>query len=191
MKIKIEYIVIAILIAMIVWLSKCDNTFIPTGKTTTKVIKITKWDTFTEHDTIFKPRWKKYTITVHDTIYDSFPYPVGTILAQTEDSLYVKNDSTDILVKYSILSENPLIKITKSINYKVKRQETNTIITNEVVRKHSLFLGPDIMLGGGNGFVLANGSYEFEGKTQYNLGLGFNFQLQPIIKVGMSWQILK
>lgn len=191
MKIKIEYIVIAILIAIIVWLSKCDNTFVSTGKTTIKVIKITKWDTFIENDTVFKPKWKKYTVTVRDTIHDSFPYPVGTILSQTEDSLYVKNDSTDIIVKYSILSENPLIKITKFINYKVKRKETNTIINNEVVRKHSLFLGPDIVLGGGNGFILANGSYEFEGKTQYNLGLGFNFRLQPIIKLGMSWQILK
>tara|TARA_R110000822_G_scaffold96601_7_gene219811 strand:+ start:486 stop:1058 length:573 start_codon:yes stop_codon:yes gene_type:complete len=190
MKIKIEYIVIAILLAIIVWLSKCDNTFISTGKTTTKVIEITKWDTFIEHDTIFKPKWKKYTVKVHDTIRDSFPYPVGTILAQTEDSLHIKNDSTDILVKYSILSENPLIKITKFIDYKVKRKEINTIVTNEVVRKHSLFLGSDIALGG-NGFILANGSYEFEGKTQYNLGLGFNFRLQPIIKLGMSWQILK
>jgi hypothetical protein len=32
MKIKIEYIVIAILLAIIVWLSKCDNTFISTEK---------------------------------------------------------------------------------------------------------------------------------------------------------------
>jgi len=190
MKIKIEYIVIAILLAIIVWLSKCDNTFISTGKTSIKVIEITKWDTFTEHDTILKPKWNKYTVTVHDTIHDSFPYPVGTILAQTEDSLHVKNDSTDILVKYSILSENPLIKITKFMDYKVKRKEINTIVTNEVVRKHSLFLGSDIALGG-NGFILANGSYEFEGKTQYNLGLGFNFRLQPIIKLGISWQILK
>ena len=191
MKIKIEYIVIAILLAIIVWLSKCDNTFISTEKTTTQIVEVIKWDTVTKHDTVYKPKWKKYTVTLKDTIHDSIPYPVGTVLTQTDDSLIVKNDSTNILVKFSTLSENPLIRITKSIDYKVKRKEINTIITNEVVRKHSLFLGPDIVLGGGNGFIMANGSYEFKGKTQYNLGLGFNLQLQPIIKVGMAWQILE
>jgi hypothetical protein len=80
MKIKIEYIVIAILILIIVWLSKCDNTFISTGKTTTQIVEVTKWDTITKHDTVYKPKWKKYTVTLKDTIHDSIPYPVGTIL---------------------------------------------------------------------------------------------------------------
>jgi hypothetical protein len=162
MKIKIEYIVIAILLVIIVWLSKCDNTFISTEKTTTQIVEVIKWDTVTKHDTVYKPKWKKYTVTLKDTIHDSIPYPVGTVLTQTDDSLIVKNDSTNILVKFSTLSENPLIRITKSIDYKVKRKEINTIVTNEVIRKHSLFLGPDIVLGGGNGFIMANSSYGFK-----------------------------
>lgn len=188
---NIQTLIIVVLVAVIIWLSKCDGSFVPTGKTDTVSVEVIKWDTFTYMDTVYKPKWKKYTVTIHDTIHDSISLPIGTVLTQTNDSLVVKNDSTDIIVKYSLLSENPLIKLSKSIDYKVRRKEIKTIITEEVVKKHSLFLGPDVILGGGNGALLLNTSYEHKGKNQYNLGVGFNLKLQPMIKLGMSWQILK
>jgi hypothetical protein len=186
-----DILFVAIIIAALLWLLKCSDKFTKTSKSDTTIIEVTKWDTVEKHDTVYKPKWKPYTVTIHDTIHDSFPYPVGTVLSQTDDSLVIKNDSTDILVKYVILSENPLIKLTKSIDYKVRRKETTIIIDNDIVRKHALYIGPSLSFGPQNGFLMLDGSYEFKGKSQYNLGIGISPSFQPMLKVGMAWQILK
>lgn len=193
MKIKISYIIIAALVAIIIFMSKCggEGKFTPTGNSDTQYIETSKWDTLNIHDTVVKPKWRKITIKTHDTIIDSIPYPVYADLVLTEDSLIVKNDSTNILVTYKIYSYNPLYKLEKNINFSVKRKQIKEIITNEVIRKNALFVGPSIGVGRNNGFISLNGLYEYKGKTIYGLGVGVTNRFQPIIKAGIYWQILK
>lgn len=192
MKIKISYIIIAALVAIIIFMSKCGGgKFIPTGNSDTQYIEIEKWDTFNKTDTVLKPKWKKITIHTHDTLIDSIPYPVYADVVLTEDSLIVKNDSTNVLVIYKIYSHDPLYKIEKNISLSVKRKQIKEIITNEVIRKNALFVGPSIGIGRNNGFISLNGLYEHKGKTIYSLGVGVTNRVQPIVKAGIYWQILK
>ena len=192
MKIKISYILIVILVAIIVWLSKCsDGKFTPTGKADTQYIKTSKWDTLNVHDTVIKPKWKKVIINTHDTVIDSIPYPVYGYATLTEDTISVMNDSTRLLVVYKIYSQNPLYKIEKGVDLSVKRKTITKIITKEVVRKQALFIGPSIGLVENNGYIALNGLYEYKGKTIYNLGLGITTNQQPLLKFGIYWQILK
>jgi hypothetical protein len=192
MKIKISYIIIAALVAIIIFMSKCGGgKFIPTGNSDTQYIEIEKWDTFNKTDTVLKPKWKKITMHTHDTLIDSIPYPVYADVVLTEDSLIVKNDSTNVLVTYKIYSHDPLYKIEKNISLSVKRKQIKEIITNEVIRKNALFVGPSIGVGRNNGFISLNGLYEHKGKTIYGLGVGVTNRVQPIIKAGIYWQILK
>lgn len=192
MKIKISYIIIATLVAIIFWLSKCsDGKFTPTGKSDTQYIETVKWDTLNYNDTIFKPKWKKIKFHTHDTIIDSIPYPVYGYATLTEDTISIKNDSTNLLVSYKIYSQNPLYKIEKGVTLSVKRKTVTEIITKEVIRKHALFVGPSIGMNKNNGYLMLNGLYEYKGKTIYNLGIGVTTNQQPLLKLGIYWQILK
>jgi hypothetical protein len=192
MKIKISYIIIAALVAIIFWLSKCsDGIFVPTDKVDTQYIETSKWDTLSVHDTVTKPKWRKVVINTHDTLIDSIPYPVYGYATLTEDSISVRNDSTKLLVLYKIYSYDPLYKIEKSVDLSVKRKTITKIITKEVVRKHALFVGPSVGLVKNNGYIALNGLYEYKGKTIYNLGLGITTNQQPLLKFGIYWQILK
>ena len=188
MKIGFPYIVIAILVAIIIWLTKCSGDTIVTKIDTQTTIKY-KWDTFTKKETVYKPKWE--TIYLTDTIHDSIPVyqPIPFVL--TKDSMIVKNDSTDIKVVYQIVSENPLYKIDKKLDYKIRYKEIEKIITKEVVRKHALFAGPSIGVGKNTGFVSLDGLYERKGKTIYRVGAGVNNQFRPMLKAGIYWQISK
>ena len=193
MKIKISYIIIAALVAIIIFMSKCggEGKFTPTGNSDTQYIETSKWDTLNIHDTITKPKWKKIVIHTHDTIIDSIPYPVYGYVTLTEDTISVINDSTRLFVLYKIYSQDPLYKLEKSVNLSVKRKTITSIITKEMVRKNALFVGPSIGVGRNNGFISLNGLYEHKGKTIYGLGVGVTNQVQPIVKAGIYWQILK
>ena len=192
MKIKISYIIIAALVAIIIFMSKCEGgKFIPTGNSDTQYIEISKWDTFNKTDTVLKPKWRKIPVHTHDTLIDSIPYPVYVDLVLTEDSLIIKNDSTNILVTYKIYSYNPLYKLEKNIDVSIKRKIIKETITNEVVRQKALFIGPSIGIGRNSGFISLNGLYEHKGKTIYGLGVGVTNHVQPFIKAGIYWQILK
>jgi hypothetical protein len=192
MKIKIHHIIIAALVAIIVFMNKCGGgKFIPTGYSDTQYIEVEKWDTFNKTDTVFKPKWRKIPIHTHDTLIDSIPYPVYADLVLTEDSLIIKNDSTDILVTYKIYSYDPLYKLEKNIDLSIQRKIIKETINNEVVRQKALFVGPSVGIGRNNGFISLNGLYEHKGKTIYGLGIGVTNQVQPIIKAGIYWQILK
>jgi hypothetical protein len=192
-KIKISYIIIAALVAIIFWLYNCDGSckFVPTGKADTQYIEQVKWDTLNLHDTVTKPKWKRIVINTHDTLIDSIPYPVFGYAALTEDTLSVNNDSTRLLVLYKIYSQNPLYKIEKSVDLSVKRKTITKIITKEIVRKNAFFVGPSVGLVKNNGYIALNGLYEYKGKTIYNLGLGVTTNQQPLLKFGIYWQILK
>ena len=191
-KIKISYILIAILVAIIVWLSKCSGgKFVPTGKVDIQYIEQIKWDTLNVHDTVTKPKWKKVIINTHDTMIDSISYPVYGYATLTEDTISVINDSTKLFVLYKIYSQNPLYKIEKGVNLSVKRKTITKIITKEMVRKNAFFVGPSVGIIKNNGYIALNGLYEYKGKTIYNLGLGVTTNQQPILKFGIYWQILK
>jgi hypothetical protein len=60
-----------------------------------------------------------------------------------------------------------------------------------MVRQKALFVGPSVGIGKNSGFISLNGLYEHKGKTIYGLGVGVTNQVQPIIKAGIYWQILK
>jgi hypothetical protein len=193
MKIGFPYIVIALLIAIIVWLTKCNDSTKCNNTAITKIDTQTiikhSWDTFTKKETIFKPKWD--TIYITDTIHDSVLIYRVLPLILTKDSMVIKNDSVNIKVVYEIISENPLYKINKKLDYKIKYKEIEKIITKEVVRKHALFAGPSIGLHKNTGYISFDGLYERNGKIIYNLGAGLNKNLEPIFKVGVYWQILK
>lgn len=192
MKIKISYIIIAALVAIIIFMSKCGGgKFIPTGHSDTQYIEISKWDTFNKTDTVLKPKWKRITIHTHDTLIDSIPYPVYGYVTLTEDTISVINDSTRLFVSYKIYSQDPLYKLEKNVNLSVKRKTITKIITKEMVRQKALFVGPSVGIGRNSGFISLNGLYEHKGKTIYGLGVGVTNQVQPIIKAGIYWQILK
>jgi hypothetical protein len=187
MKKGFPYIVIAILIAIIIWLTKCNSSTITTRIDTQTKVEY-KWDTFTKKETVYKPKWE--TIYLTDTIHDSIPVyqPIPFVL--TRDSMVVKNDSTEIKVKYEIVSENPLYKIDKSLDYKIRYKEIERTITKEIARKHAFFAGPSAGIGK-TGFISLDGLYERNGKIIYKVGAGVNTRLQPMIKAGIYWQILK
>jgi hypothetical protein len=173
-------------------MNKCgDGKFIPTGNSDTQYVEISKWDTFNKTDTVLKPKYKRITIHTHDTLIDSIPYPVYADLVLTEDSLIIKNDSTNVLVTYKIYSYDPLYKLEKNIDVSIKRKIIKETITNEVVRQKALFVGPSVGIGRNSGFISLNSLYEHKGKTIYGLGVGVTNQVQPIIKAGIYWQILK
>jgi hypothetical protein len=192
MKIKISYIIIAALVAIIIFMNKCNGgKFIPTGHSDTQYVEISKWDTFNKTDTVLKPKWRKIQVHTHDTLIDSVPYPVYANLVLTEDTISIKNDSTNVLVTYKIYSYDPLYKLEKNIDINIKRKIIKETITNEVVRQKALFVGPSVGIGRNSGFISLNGLYEHKGKTIYGLGVGVNTRFEPFIKAGIYWQILK
>lgn len=185
---KYLYLIIAILVAVILWLTKCSGDTIIT-KIDTQVVTTYKWDTFTKKETVYKPKWE--TIYLTDTIHDSIPVYEKIPLVLTKDSMVVKNDSTNIKVVYEIVSENPLFRINKKLDYKIRYKEIEKTITKEVVRKHALFAGPSIGLGKNTGYIALDGLYETNGKIIYKVGAGITNQLQPMLKAGIYWQIAK
>jgi len=187
MKIGFPYIVIAILIAIIIWLTKCSGDTIVTKIDTQTSIKY-KWDTFTKKETVYKPKWERIYLT--DTIHDSIPVYEKIPLVLTKDSMVVKNDSTDIKVVYEIVSENPLFKIDKKLDYKIRYKEIEKIITKEVFRKHAYYAGPSVGIGR-TSFIALDGLYERNGKIIYRVGVGVNTRLEPMLKAGVYWQISK
>ena len=182
-------ITIACLTFLILWLTKCNNKTSIITKIDTFTVEKNHWDTFTKKDTVYKPKWK--SVYLHDTIRDSIPVYIERLVVLTQDSMIVKNDSTDIKVTYDIYSENPLIKIEKTLDYKIRYKEIETIITNQVIRKHALYVGPSLGIIPNSSYVAFNGLYEKNGKTIYKLGLGLNTNFKPVLNTGIYWQILK
>ena len=189
MKKGFPYIVIVILVAIIIWLTKCSGETIVTGiDTLTKVSYI--------HDTIkikgktkIKPvpavRW------IHDTIIDS----TGNITIvnhkkyTTNDTFEYKTDSFTAVFYTKIYSESPIDSINNSLLSSVRHKIIETIVTKQVVRKHALFAGPSVGLNLTH--ISLDGLYEREGKIIYRAGIGVNNMLQPMLSAGIYWQISK
>ncbi len=93
MKKGFPYLVIAILIAIIIWLTKCNGDTIVTKIDTQTTIKY-KWDTFTKKETVYKPKWEK--IYLIDTIHDSIPVYQVLPFVLTRDSMVIKNANVNL-----------------------------------------------------------------------------------------------
>ena len=185
------YIIIAILIGIILWLSQCHNN--------TK--NISSEDTVTNtsyiHDTLNIPGKTKIKPVpvpyyVHDTIIDSTGkiVIVETKKYLTNDTFEYKTDSFTAIFYTKIYSDCPLDSIKSNLLATVRHKIIETTITKEVIRKNAFFAGPSVGIGK-TSFISLDGLYERNGKIIYRVGAGVNSNLQPILKAGIYWQIFK
>lgn len=182
------YLIIAVLICIIIWLHSCGTKNTTVTYTDTQTIIRDNWDTFTKDTTIYKPKWEKIYLT--DTVHDSIPMYHIIPLVLTKDSIVIKNDSTNIKVVYQIISENPLYRINKKIDYSIRYREIEKEITKEISRKHAYYTGPSVGMGK-TSYIALDGLYERNGTIIYRVGVGINTRLEPMLKAGVYWQILK
>jgi len=189
MKKGFPYIVIAILVAIIIWLSKCSENTI-----------VTNIDTFTKtsyvHDTIKvkgKTKIKPVPVPyyVHDTIIDSTGniIIVDTKKYVTHDTFEYKTDSFTAYFYTKIYSMCPLDSIKSDLLASVRHKIIETTITKQVVKKHALFVGPTFSLIGN--YASLDALYENKGKTIYKVGVGANNRLQPMLNASIYWRISK
>ena len=191
MKKGFPYIVIAILIAVIIWLTKCNDC-------STLITKIdTLSDTSYIHDTVtLKGKTKIKPVPVpyyiHDTIIDS----TGKIIIvdvkkyTTNDTFIYNTDSIKVIVYTKIYSSNPLDSINNELKAIIRHKVIENTITKEVVRKHAFFAGPSIGVGK-TSYISLDGLYERKGKIIYRAGVGVNTRFEPMLKAGVYWQISK
>ena len=185
------YIIIAILIGIILWLSQCrNNTKNISGKDTVT-------DTSYIHDTLNIPGKTKVKPVpvpyyVHDTIVDSTGkiVIVETKKYLTNDTFEYKTDSFTAIFYTKIYSDCPLDSIKSNLLATVRHKIIETTITKEVIRKNAFFAGPSVGIGK-TSFISLDGLYERNGKIIYRVGAGINSNLQPILKAGIYWQIFK
>jgi len=183
--------VIVVLLTIIIWMSRCNNT----GTIVSHIDTVS--DTSYVHDTIkIKGKTKIKPVPVpfyvHDTLIDS----TGKITVVnrkkylTNDTFEYKTDSFTAVFYTKIYSECPLDSIKSDLLATVRHKIIETTITKEVVRKNAFFAGPSVGIGK-TSYLSLDGLYERNGKTIYKLGVGINTKLEPMIKAGVYWQISK
>ena len=175
MKKGFPYIVIAILIAIIIWMTKCNDK----GTITTSIDTVV--DTSYIHDTISlkgKTKIKPYPVPyyVHDTVIDSSGRKIIIEVKKfvTNDTFEFKTDSFSVTFYTKIYSNNPLDSIQHDLLSTIRHKIIERTITKEVVREHALFAGPSIGLGKNIGYISLDGLYERNGKIIYRVGAGVN-----------------
>ena len=189
---KTLYIIIAVLIAIIIWLSKCSGN----GKIVTKIDTITNISYI--HDTITtkgKTKIKPVPVPyyVHDTIIDSTGRRIIVEIKKfvTNDTFEYKTDSFTITFFTKVYSNSPLDSIQSDMLASIRHKIIERTITKEVVRENAFFAGPSIGLGKSVDYISLDGLYERKGKIIYRVGAGVNNQFRPILKAGVYWQISK
>lgn len=189
MKIGFPYIVIILLVAIIIWLSKCSGDTIVTDiDTLVKVSYI--------HDTLrIKGKTRIKPISeihwVHDTIIDSTG---NIIITETEkyitnDTFEYKTDSFTAIFYSRIYSPSPLDSIQTSLLANIRHKIIEKTITKEIIRKHAFFAGPSVSLS--FDYFSLDGLYERNGKIIYKVGVGVNNKSQPSINAGVYFQLFK
>ena len=191
MKIGFPYIVIAILIVIIIWLTKCSGD----GKIVTKIDTITNISYI--HDTITakgKTKIKPVPVPyyIHDTIIDSTGNIVITPVKKylTNDTFTFDTDSLKVTFYTKIYSNSPLDSINNKLKAIIRHKIIERTIIQEVVRKHAYYAGPSVGIGR-TSFIALDGLYERNGKIIYRVGVGVNTRLEPMLKAGVYWQISK
>lgn len=190
MKKSFPYIVIAIIIAIILWLTECSGggTIVDSVDTITKTSYI--------HDTIkIKGKTRIKLIPeiyyIHDTLIDS----TGniTIIENkkfiTNDTFEYKTDSFTATFYTKIYSGCPLDSIKSDLLASIRHKIIETTIIKQVINKHALFAGPSIGLNSSR--ISIDGLYEHKGKTIYRVGVGVNNRFQPMLDAGIYWRISK
>ena len=189
---KTLYIIIAILIAVIIFLTKCNGN----GKVISDIDTVTNISYI--HDTFNIPgktKIKPFPVPyyVHDTIIDS----TGKITIVdykkylTNDTFEYKTDSFTAIFYTKIYSECPLDSIKSNLLASIRHKVIETTITKEVIRKNAFFAGPSVGVGKNTGYISLDGLYERNGKIIYRVGAGVNNQFRPMLKAGIYWQISK
>lgn len=182
--------IIVVLIAIIIWMSKCNNGTIVTNIDTAV-------DTLYIHDTVtIKGKTKIKPVAVpyyiHDTIIDSTGRKIIIQVKKyvTNDTFEYKTDSFTVVFYTKIYSNGPLDSIKNDALATIRHKIIEKTITKEVVREHAFFAGPSVGLGGIS-YISLDGLYERKGKIIYRVGAGVNAQLKPMLKAGVYWQISK
>ena len=187
MKKRYLYTVIAVLILLNLFFVTCNSKTQLISDVDTFTVEKIQWDTFTKKDTVYRPKWR--TTYLRDTLVDSFFVDRLVPVVLTEDSMYVVNDSTNIKVIYRIYSRDPLIKIEKTLDYKVQRKEIERTVIQKVFDKHAYYAGGGVVAGRNINAVYVDGLYQRNNKVIYNIGLGVASNSKPVIKAGITWKI--
>jgi hypothetical protein len=183
---------IVILITVIIALYKCnDRSTIVTDIDTIETVTYIHDTIKLKGKTVIKPvpeiRW------VHDTIIDSTGKQVIVNVEKytTKDTFVYVTDSFSITFYSNIYSSCPLDSLNHDLVAAVRHKIIEREIIKQIVRKHAFFAGTSIALSKRSSFLMLDGLYEYNSKTIYNLGLGLNNNLQPVIKAGIYWNINK
>lgn len=186
MKIKIEYIIIALLVVALFLQRQCSSP----GETVTKTKVEIKYDTIKKETPVYVPKWNTKT----EVNIDTFLSPVDSLAILKEFyTLYnyidtVGTDSVKIVINDSITTNKI---IARQVNYKVI-YPTITITHEKYLKETQYYYG--FGLGGSSsGFDYVGPELMLKTKNDkaYSLGVGVNNNLSPVVNFRMYWKIGK
>ena len=196
-KFKLEHIIIAILIIVIIFLRSCDGGKCPEPititKTTVKTDTVVTYKTIEKSTKVYIP---KYTTKI---ISKTLPISIDTIAILNDYySKYVyqdtiKNDSVKIYILDTISKNKIQNRKVKYIITHPTITVTNTITNNiEVKQKTQLYFGFGI---GANKTNITNFGPEMLLKTKkdkiFGIGVGIDQNIQPTAGFRMYWKLGK
>jgi hypothetical protein len=188
---NLQNLLIALLIIVIVLMRSCSGTGEPAEpKVITSVV--TEYDTIRKTVTNYIPKFVSKIEYVRDTVYITQPIDTVAIL-KDYFATYVYEDKQALdslnLTIIDSVSQNKIFA--RTISYDLI-YPTTTITKEIYLNNRELYWGFDI-----NGtpsqlnYVGGGLIYRTKKKQIYNLGLGFNQDLQPVISGGLYWKIGK
>jgi hypothetical protein len=188
---SLQSILILLLLVVIILMRSCSGDGQPVEpKIITKIE--TRYDTIRKEVPVYVPKFVSKVEYVRDTIYQSEPIDTLTILKDYfatyvyEDKQFL--DSLNITILDSV-SQNKIFA--RTISYDLI-YPTTTITKEIYLNNRELYWGFDI-----NGtpsqlnYVGGGLIYRTKKKQIYNVGIGFNQELQPVISGGLYWKIGK
>lgn len=186
MKFKIEYIIITLLVLALVLQRQCSSS----GDIVTKTKVEIKYDTIKKETPVYVPKWNTKT----EVDIDTFLSPVDSLAILKEFyTLYnyidtVGTDSVKIVINDSITTNKI---IARQVKYKVI-YPTVTITHEKYLKETQYYYG--FGFGGGrSGFNYVGPEFMLKTKNNkaYNVGVGINNNLSPVVNFRMYWKIGK
>jgi hypothetical protein len=182
LKIKIEYIIIALLVIALLLQRACSSS---QDENTTSIKTEIKWDTIKTEVPKYIPKWSTRT----EIDIDTFTTPIDTLAILTDYyAIYnysdtVGTDSVQIVINDTISTN----KITsRSVKYNIM-YPTITITKTTTINKPQLFYGISV----GTKSIGPEVLYKSKKNHTYGLGVGINDNLQPNFAFRMYWSIGK
>jgi hypothetical protein len=185
LKLKIEYIIIALLVVALFLQRQCSSPDV-VEKVTTEI----KYDTINKQTSVYVPKWNTRT----EVNIDTFLSPVDSLAILKEFyTLYnyidtVGTDSVKIVINDSVTTNKI---IARQVDYKVI-YPTITITKEKFVKETQYYYG--LSLGGSKeGFDYVGPELLLKTKSDkvYGLGVGINNDLSPVINFRTYWKIGK